>query len=262
MKLNLGHSAAWHANRLTGIGGSDAKRIMAGEWHALWLEKTRRAEGDDLSNILAVQIGSFTEPFNLAWFERQTGWAVNTDNREQRHACGFMRCEVDGWANGNPVECKHTNQNTSDERLISNYYAQLQHQLAITGKNVVYLSALFGNARWAYFEVARDQDYIDMLIERESAFWQHVIEDTPPENPEAEVVNIALDDMRTVDMSGSNEWASSAHVWQENEAAKKTFDAATKGIKAMVEPDVKLASGHGIVAKKSKSGAITIQRDK
>jgi predicted phage-related endonuclease len=262
MKLNLEHSPEWHANRLTGIGGSDAKRIMAGEWHALWLEKTGRAEGDDLSNILPVQIGSFTEPFNLAWFEKQTGWAVNTDNREQRHPhYEFVRCEIDGWANDNPVECKHVNHFTSDERLIKNYYPQLQHQLVITNKDVVYLSALFGNARWAYFEVARDQEYIDTLIDREREFWKHVVEDTPPENPEAEVVNIALDDMRTVDMTGSNEWAASAHVWQEIEAAKKTFDAATKDIKAMVEPDVKLASGHGIVAKRSKSGAISIRKE-
>ena len=109
MSLTLEHSAEWHDNRRTGIGGSDAKRIMAGDWFSLWEEKTGRAEGDDLSNILPVQMGSFTEPFNLFWFGKQTGWIVNTDNREQRHACGFMRCEVDGWANGNPVEAKHTN---------------------------------------------------------------------------------------------------------------------------------------------------------
>ena len=260
MSLTLEHSAEWHANRLTGIGGSDAKRIMAGDWFSLWEEKTGRAEGDDLSNILPVQMGSFTEPFNLFWFGQQTGWTVNTDNREQRHACGFMRCEVDGWANGNPVEAKHTNQNTSDERLIANYYPQLQHQLAITGKNVVYLSALFGNSRWAYFEVARDDDYIATLIERESAFWQHVVEDTAPENHEAEVVNIALDDMREVDMTGSNEWAVNAGAWVDHEEGKRTFDAAAKGIKKLIEDDVKMAHGHGIIARKSKSGAITIRK--
>jgi hypothetical protein len=236
---------------------------MAGEWHALWMEKTGRAEGDDLSNILPVQIGSFTEPFNLAWFEKQTGWAVNTDNREQRHPhYEFMRCEIDGWANGNPVECKHVNQNTSDERLISNYYPQLQHQLAITGKNVVYLSALYGNARWAYFEVDRDDDYITTLIEHETAFWKHVTEDTPPVDPEAEVVNIALDDMREVSMTGSNEWAMNAGAWVDHEEGKRTFDAATRGIKELIEDDVKMAHGHGIIARKSKSGAITIRKEK
>jgi predicted phage-related endonuclease len=263
MKLNLEHSAEWHANRLTGIGGSDAKRIMAGDWHALWMEKTGRAEGDDLSNILPVQMGSFTEPFNLAWFERQTGWTVSTDNREQRHPYyECMRCEIDGWANGNPVEAKHINQNTSEERLISNYYPQLQHQLVITNKDVVYLSALFGNVRWAYFEVARDDDYIATLIERETAFWKHVTEDTPPVDPEAEVVNIALDDMREVDMQGNNEWAMNAGAWVDHEEGKRTFDAATRGIKELIEADVKMAHGHGIIARKSKSGAITIRKEK
>lgn len=37
------------AERAKGIGGSDAGRIMAGEWRQLWLEKTGRAQGDDLS---------------------------------------------------------------------------------------------------------------------------------------------------------------------------------------------------------------------
>jgi len=149
--ISLGHDQDWHDNRLTGIGGSDAKKIMIGDWHDLWLEKTKRKEGDDLSNILPVQMGSFTEAFNLYWFEKQTGWIVSTDNREQRHAdCGFMRCEIDGWTDGTPIECKHVNQNTSDERLIENYYPQIQHQIAITGASMVYLSALFGNARWAY----------------------------------------------------------------------------------------------------------------
>ena len=261
MSLTLEHSAEWHANRLTGIGGSDAKRIMAGDWFSLWEEKTGRAEGDDLSNILPVQMGSFTEPLNLFWFSKQTGLKVETHDREQRHKTHkFMRCELDGWS-GAPVEAKHVNHFTSDEKVVSNYYPQMQHQMAIVDSSMLYLSVLFGNSRWAYFEVARDDDYIATLIERETAFWQHVTEDTPPVDPNAEGVNIALDDMRTVDMSGNNEWASSAHVWQENEAAKKTFDTTTKAIKAMVEPDVKLASGHGIVAKRSKSGAISIRKE-
>ena len=124
----------------------------------------------------------------------------------------------------------------------------------------MYLSALFGNSRWAYFEVARDDDYITTLIERESAFWQHVVEDTAPENHEAEVVNIALDDMREVDMTGSNEWAVNAGAWVDHEEGKRTFDAAAKGIKKLIEDDVKMAHGHGIIARKSKSGAITIRK--
>ena len=36
-------------DRTLGIGGSDAKRIIEGDWHTLWLEKTKRVEPVDLS---------------------------------------------------------------------------------------------------------------------------------------------------------------------------------------------------------------------
>ena len=48
------------------IGGSDVSRIMSGDWHSLWEEKTRRAEPEDLSDNLAVQIGTLTELFRFS----------------------------------------------------------------------------------------------------------------------------------------------------------------------------------------------------
>ena len=44
-------------DRSTILGGSDANRIMRGDWHTLWLEKTKRQEPEDLSWNLPVQIG-------------------------------------------------------------------------------------------------------------------------------------------------------------------------------------------------------------
>ena len=51
------------------IGGSDAVRIMEGDWHTLWKEKTGRQEPEDLSWVLPVQIGILTEKKNKEWFE-------------------------------------------------------------------------------------------------------------------------------------------------------------------------------------------------
>mgnify|MGYP005715216387 FL=1 len=42
------------------LGGSDLNRLVHGddnEWHQLWAEKTGRAEAEDLTDNLAVQIG-------------------------------------------------------------------------------------------------------------------------------------------------------------------------------------------------------------
>ena len=56
-------------DRSKGIGGSDANRIMRGDWHKLWLEKTGKQVPEDLSKNLAVQIGVITEPVNIRFFE-------------------------------------------------------------------------------------------------------------------------------------------------------------------------------------------------
>ena len=45
------HPPEWHAKRREVIGGSDANKIMAGEWQELWEVKTGRSQGDDLSEI-------------------------------------------------------------------------------------------------------------------------------------------------------------------------------------------------------------------
>ena len=45
------------------IGGSDATTIMQFKWYDLWLVKTGKAEPEDLSDNIAVQLGSHTERF-------------------------------------------------------------------------------------------------------------------------------------------------------------------------------------------------------
>ena len=56
-------------NRIGFIGGSDMRRIMEGDWISLWEEKTGRKKPDDLSDVLPVQLGTFTEQFNINWFQ-------------------------------------------------------------------------------------------------------------------------------------------------------------------------------------------------
>ena len=48
------------------IGGSDAVRIMEGDWHTLWKEKTGRQEPKDLSRVLPVQLGILSETLNIS----------------------------------------------------------------------------------------------------------------------------------------------------------------------------------------------------
>src|ERR1700753_3662796 len=95
--MKLGLSPEQIADRRFGIGGSDAGRIMRGEWNRLWKEKLGLVAPEDLSGNLAVQMGSFTEPLNAYWFEKVTGRQV--ERRGEAVVCPvnpFMRANLDG----------------------------------------------------------------------------------------------------------------------------------------------------------------------
>jgi predicted phage-related endonuclease len=86
--------------RMTSIGGSDANTLMSGDKERirnLWLEKRGEREPDDLSDVLMVQMGSFTEPLNISWFEKISGKTVK-DQQAERSSFDepFMSCTLDG----------------------------------------------------------------------------------------------------------------------------------------------------------------------
>lgn len=258
----LAKSADWLTERRKGIGGSDAAKIMSGEWLDLWEQKTGRVEGEDLSRILAVQMGTFTEPLNRYWFAQETGVMVAIHLTPIVHASlPFMRCQLDGSVHANTVwEAKHVSAFTKDDEVVARYFWQLQHQMACTGWEAAFLSVFFGNAKWAYFTVTRDNEAIAQLEARCAEFWRYVQRDEmPPSVESAAPIEINFDQMREVDMTGRNEWAALAADWIANKDAAKAFDVAAKGIKELVEADVKKASGHGITVTRSKAGALSIK---
>jgi hypothetical protein len=62
------------------IGGSDARLIMGNEEAALiwlWREKRGKAEPEDLSENLVVQLGVATEELNRCWYEAIAGGVLS-----------------------------------------------------------------------------------------------------------------------------------------------------------------------------------------
>jgi len=262
MSLALVKPAEWHAERRTGIGGSDAARIMAGEVFPLWLEKTGRAEPEDLSDVLPVQIGTVTEPLNLHWFAKSTGKTVTHEGESRHHAAyPWMRCTLDGLTdNGTAiVQAKHVNQFSKIDEVTQKYMPQIHHEMAVCGVERAYLSVFIGTFTHEVVEVALDDFYLAQLIDRERAFWAAVESDTPPEGSEPIAPPALPSEFRQVDMTGNNLWASSAADWLANKAGAATFKTAEKSLKELVEADVNHASGHGIVIKRSKATALSIK---
>jgi hypothetical protein len=60
-------------------------------------------------------------------------------------------------------------------------------------------------------------------------------------------------------MSGSNVWAEFANLYRVTRAAAVEHDHAKAELKALVPEDAREASGHGLRAKRSKSGAISFE---
>lgn len=270
MAALLGKDAAWLANRRLGIGGSDANILMSGDPDAilkLWEEKTGRAEGEDLSGVLPVIMGTVTEPLNRYWYARQTGRPVTDAGAFRRHPRHeFMATNLDGLTTAKDgqravLECKQVNAFAKIEEVEQKYMPQVHHNMTVLGCERSILSVFIGTLTWAYTEIALDEWYLAELMDRERAFWDCVQSDTPPPvmNPVEAPAPIKISDWRTVDMTGNNEFAASAADWLANQAAVKKFKKAETDLKALVEPDVERAHGYGIEIKRSKAGALSIK---
>ena len=252
------------AERRLGIGGSDANVILGGDperLRALWLEKRGEAEAPDLSGLLAVMLGCWTEAFNRQWFERLTGLEVSRLGEAvycKRYS--WRRCSLDGFVVPDDAvwEAKHTNAFSSSDEVLARYMPQLQHNMAVTGAARAFLSVIFGNHKFEIIEVSADWLYQLDLLEAEEDFWDCVITGREPVAAPVPAPPVPVG-TREVCLEGSNAWAAAAADWLDNREAAKLHAAAAKTVKELVEADVGRAFGHGIEAKRSKSGAITIR---
>lgn len=266
--MKLGLTPEQLAERRKGLGGSDANILMNGDPAAilaLWEEKTGRREPEDLSRVLPVQLGLYTEPFNVHWYKLTTGRPVEFIGRTQTHRTyPFMRVTLDGMTTTEDgsiavFEAKHVNAFSKIEDVVQRYMPQLHHNMAVTEQKRSVLSVLLGTMAYEIYEVPCDDWYLAQLIDRERAFWACVTGDTPPPGMEAVRAPMAPVKFRAVDMSTSNAWASHAADWRENRDAAKAFAKAEKEIKALIEPDVGRAFGHGIECKRDKAGRLSIK---
>ena len=264
--LTLGLSTEAKKARLASIGGSDANTIMGG--HAdrilrLWREKRGEAEPEDLSDNLAVQMGSFTEPLNRAWYEKQTGAVVTLAGEVCRSDDnGFpMGCTLDGigvdvlcgdrWV----FEAKHCGTRSTDAEIFARYVPQLTHNCIVAGFDRAVLSVLKGNGDWCMFEYAMDGDYAAALIEREEAFWRCVQSAEPPV-PLPPVPGPKPVGVREYDLTGSNEWAAHAADYLETMLAADRHEIAKKSLKSLVPDDASRCFGHGVAINRTKAGAL------
>jgi predicted phage-related endonuclease len=251
-------------NRRSFIGGSDARIIMSSDEGALlrlWREKRGEIEPEDLSGELVVQLGSATEPLNRRWYERNTGQIVTDVQRQVFHAVHrWMAATLDGVveATGSVFEAKFMLPwNFSEEGAAEKHMAQLQHNMWVTASRTAVLSIITGGGKWVEITIPADPLYQHLLLTAEKKFWRSVQCGEVPRLFGIEPPRPRIEAVRTVDMSGSNAWAEFANLYRLTRPAALEHDRAKAELKTLVPPDAKEASGHGLRAKRSKSGAIS-----
>ena len=209
--MSLGLSDTQKSERLLRLHAGDAANVMSGNYRAVY----RRVKGldpdDDLSGEFRVQLGSYTEPFNLAWTMRQTGreieyysangmmcsiWIELTDRADLYHSAEliiskrypWMACNLDGMTTTPEghrctIDAKHVARWTEAEVL--RYTPGSVWQAICAGTDYWALSPISGN-KWElphYEEV--DPLYRADMIARARECWGYI--EAGEEPPEAEV---------------------------------------------------------------------------
>src|SRR6266700_7753424 len=251
-------------NRRAFIGGSDARIILGSDEAALvqlWREKRGEAEPDDLSGNLIVQLGTATEELNRAWYERNTGRQVRDVQRRVRHSASpWMAATLDGIVEGTEAvfEAKFMLPwSFSEEVAAEKYMAQVQHNMWVTHLRSSVLSIITGGGKWVEITIPMDPLYLSALVAAEKKFWRCVQSGETPHLINAEPPRPRIEAVRIVDMSASNSWAESAALFRNTRDAFLDHERAKSELKALMPEDAREAIGHGIRAKRSRSGAVS-----
>jgi predicted phage-related endonuclease len=251
-------------NRRTFIGGSEARLIMGDDEAALvrlWREKRGELEPEDLADNLIVQLGSVTEELNRRWYQRNTGYAIKDVQRHLRHpVVKWMAATLDGLVDpgGAVFEAKFMLPWTfSEEAAAEKHMAQLQHNMWVANARSAALSVITGGGKWVELTIHADPLYQHLLLTAEKKFWRCVINGEEPRLFGVEPPRPRLAAVRIVDMSASNCWAEFAASFRRTRPAFVEHEAAKADLKKLVPEDAREAIGHGLRAKRSKSGAIS-----
>jgi YqaJ-like viral recombinase domain len=252
------------AQRRSFIGGSDARIIMGSDEAALlrlWREKRGEVEPEDLSGNLIVQLGVVTEPLNRHWYEQNTGLTIKDAQRRVHHpVVKWMAATLDGVveATGAVFEAKFMLPwSFSEEGAAEKYMPQLQHNMWVANATTAVLSVITGGGKWAEIAIAADSLYQHLLLTAEKKFWRCVESGGPPRLFGIEPPRPRIEAVRVIDMSSSNSWAEFAGLFRQTRAAFLQHENARTELKALMPEDAKEAIGHGLRAKRSKSGAVS-----
>jgi predicted phage-related endonuclease len=260
------HPRRRSADRRYFVGGSDARVIMGSDEAALirlWREKRGEVEPEDLSGNLIVQLGLVTEELNRRWYQANTGHALSDVQQQIRHpALKWMVATLDGRVEetGAVFEAKFMLPWAfSEGAAAEKYMPQLQHNMFVVAARSAVLSVITGGGKWVEITTHADPLYQHLIVTAERKFWRSVESGEPPRIFGVDPPKPRIEAVRTVDMSASNSWAEFAALFRDTRQAFLDHERSKAELKALMPDDAKEAIGHGVQAKRSKSGAVSFE---
>lgn len=214
----------WLDVRRTGIGSSDAAAAVGISPYQspleLWMIKTGRTERleqpDSDDDTSPVYWGHLLEPIVARAYERRSGNKVRRVNAVLQHPnpdYPWMLANIDREVIGQPevqiLECKTTGAFGAklwQDGVPEYVQAQVQHQLAVTGKAAADVAVLLCGQELRIHRVERDEGLIADLIQLEKHFWRFVETDTPPPADGSDSSDRALQALFPQDNGESRDW--------------------------------------------------------
>lgn len=219
----------WLNVRKRGVGSSDAAAAVGINPYQsqleLWMIKTGRDAGlpkpdaDDPSS--PVYWGHVLEPIVAEQYSRQTGRKVRRVNAVLQHPDPdkhWMLANLDYSVVADDdvqiLECKTAGEFGSrlwKDGVPDYIQCQVQHQLAVTGKQAADVCVLLCGQELKIFRIERNEELIDALTVLEGQFWIYVESDTPPPTDGSESADRALrqlypkDQGETLDLTQSRD---------------------------------------------------------
>jgi putative phage-type endonuclease len=193
------------SSRASCLGGSDIGAILGlSKWRSavdVWMEKTGRSVSN--ANSLPLRFGSFAESFVANEYARATGLPLVHHEPALTHPkYSYMHGHIDRFICSRStvfddsghlqatriLECKTANPFASHEwgevgsdQVPLPYLVQCAWYLGLTGLEQADLAVLFGNTDFRIYEIHRDSELEEMIINRAKSFWEtHVLTDTAP----------------------------------------------------------------------------------
>jgi putative phage-type endonuclease len=181
----------WLNDRMKGIGGSDVGAVLGlnkyKSAYTLWAEKCGLLPNEEVDNE-AMRVGRDLEQYVADRFMEATGKKVVTsDYSFQSEAHPFMLANVDRLLVGEEVglECKTASALTrcdfENGDIPPSYYCQCMHYMAVTGFKKWYIAILVMGKGFYWYEINRNEEEIQALIEAEQDFWNCVESGEAPE---------------------------------------------------------------------------------